>query len=98
MRGANRVLGRPAYCWKLTSIDGKMPVASCGLPIPVDGAFDSAERQDALILIAAFEAVRYPTPPVLRVPAARAQPPSLPRATVSPPPPTDIPPPPPPRP
>ena len=66
MRGANRVLGRPAYCWKLKSIDGKMPVASCGLPIPVDGAFDSAERQDALILIAAFEAVRYGTPPVLR--------------------------------
>jgi AraC family transcriptional regulator, glycine betaine-responsive activator len=29
MRGANRVLGRPAYCWKLVSIDGKMPAASC---------------------------------------------------------------------
>jgi transcriptional regulator GlxA family with amidase domain len=27
MRGANRVLGRPAYCWKLVSIDGKMPPA-----------------------------------------------------------------------
>ena len=36
MRGANRVLGRAAYSWKLVSIDGKMPVASCGLPIPVD--------------------------------------------------------------
>jgi AraC family transcriptional regulator, glycine betaine-responsive activator len=66
MRGANRVLGRAAYCWKLRSIDGNMPVASCGLPIPVDGAFDSAEQQDALILIAAFEAMRYGTPPVLR--------------------------------
>jgi transcriptional regulator GlxA family with amidase domain len=48
------------------SIDGKMPVASCGLPIPVDGAFNSTERQDALILIAAFDAVRCATPPVLR--------------------------------
>jgi transcriptional regulator GlxA family with amidase domain len=66
MRGANRVLGRPAYCWKLVSIDGKMPVASCGLPIPVDGAFDSAEQQDALILIAAFDAIQYGTPPVLK--------------------------------
>ena len=66
MRGANCVLGRPAYCWKLVSIDGKMPVASCGLPIPVDGAFDSAERQDALILIAAFDAIECGTSPVLR--------------------------------
>jgi transcriptional regulator GlxA family with amidase domain len=48
------------------SIDGKMPVASCGLPIPVDGAFDSAEQQDALILIAAFDAIQYGTPPVLK--------------------------------
>ena len=45
MRGANRVLGRSAYCWKLTSIDGKMPVASCGLPIPVDGAFTPPSRR-----------------------------------------------------
>ncbi len=29
-------------------------VASCGLPIPVDGAFDPAESQDALVVIAAF--------------------------------------------
>jgi transcriptional regulator GlxA family with amidase domain len=66
MRGANRVLGRPAYGWRLVSIDGKMPVASCGLPIPVDGAFDSTERQDALILVAAFDAIRCATSPVLR--------------------------------
>ena len=66
LRGANRVLGRPAYGWKLVSIDGKMPVASCGLPIPVDGAFNSTEKQDALILIAAFDAIRCGTPSVLR--------------------------------
>jgi AraC family transcriptional regulator, glycine betaine-responsive activator len=73
MRGANRVLGRPAYRWKLTSIDGKTPVASCGLPIPVDGAFDSTGRQDALILVAAFDAMRYGTPPVLRLLRAGAK-------------------------
>ena len=43
-----------------------MPVASCGLPVHVDEAFDSAEQQDALILIAAFEAMRYGTPTVLK--------------------------------
>jgi transcriptional regulator GlxA family with amidase domain len=73
MRGANRVLGRPAYCWKLVSIDGKTPVASCGLPIPVDGAFDPAEPQDALILIAAFDAMQYATPPVLKALRAGAR-------------------------
>lgn len=66
MRGANRVLGRSAYRWKLVSIDGAMPVASCGLPIPVDGAFDPAARQDALIVIAAFDAMRHATPKILR--------------------------------
>lgn len=61
LRGANRVLGRPAYRWKLVSIDGEPPVASCGLPIPVEGAFNPAERQDALIVIAAFDATQHAT-------------------------------------
>jgi transcriptional regulator GlxA family with amidase domain len=73
MRGANRVLGRPAYGWRLVSIDGEMPVASCGLPIPVDGAFDSTEKQDALVLVAAFDAIRCATPPVLRSVRAAAK-------------------------
>jgi transcriptional regulator GlxA family with amidase domain len=66
LRGANRVLGRPAYRWKLVSMDGAMPVASCGLPIPVDGAFDPAGEQDALVVIAAFNAIRHATPQILR--------------------------------
>lgn len=73
LRGANRVLGRPAYRWKLVSIDGTMPVASCGLPIPVDGAFDSAAQQDALVVIAAFNAVSHATPQILRVLRAGAK-------------------------
>ncbi|MCS0495516.1 GlxA family transcriptional regulator [Ancylobacter sp. MQZ15Z-1] len=66
MRGANRVLGRTAYRWKLVSMDGTMPTASCGLPIPVEGAFDPAARQDALIVSAAFEAATYATPRILK--------------------------------
>src|SRR6202020_3528400 len=48
-------------------------VRGCGPPIPVPGAFDSADGQDALILIAAFEAVRCGTPPVLRLLRAGAK-------------------------
>jgi len=66
MRGANRVLGRPAYRWRLVSMDGSPPWASCGLPIPVEGRFDPARAQDALIVIAAFDAMQYATPPVLK--------------------------------
>ncbi|WP_088347730.1 MULTISPECIES: GlxA family transcriptional regulator [Rhodomicrobium] len=61
MRGANRVLGRPAFRWKLVSMDGADAVASCGLPIPIDGAFDASGRQDALIVIAAFDVTSYAT-------------------------------------
>jgi len=73
MRGANRVLGRAAYQWRLVSIDGRPPAASCGLPIPVEGAFDPAESQDALILIAAFEATQQGTSSVLRAVRAGAR-------------------------
>lgn len=73
MRGANRVLGRPAYRWRLVSMDGGMPVASCGLPIPVDGAFAPAERQDALIVLAAFDATTHATPRNLKALRAGAK-------------------------
>lgn len=73
MRGANRVLGRPAFRWKLVSMDGAMPTASCGLPIPVEGAFDAGARQDVLLLVAAFEASRFATPPILKAIRAGAK-------------------------
>jgi transcriptional regulator GlxA family with amidase domain len=73
MRGANRVLGRPAYRWKLVSMDGAMPVASCGLPIPVEGAFAPAERQGALIVLAAFDAMTHATPRNLKALRAGAK-------------------------
>lgn len=73
MRGANRVLGRTAYRWKLVSIDGAMPVASCGLPIPVSAAFAPAELQDALIVLAAFDAMAHATPRNLKALRAGAK-------------------------
>jgi AraC family transcriptional regulator, glycine betaine-responsive activator len=65
MRGANRVLGRPAFRWKLVSMDGSQTVASCGLPIPIDGAFDPSARQDMLIVIAAFDVTSHATRKIL---------------------------------
>lgn len=73
MRGANRVLGRAAYRWRLTSMDGAMPVSSCGLPIPVEGAFDPTGRQDAMIAVAAFDVASHATPPVLKALRAGAK-------------------------
>jgi AraC family transcriptional regulator, glycine betaine-responsive activator len=73
MRGANRVLGRPAFRWKLVSMDGAQPVASCGLPIPIDGAFDPSERRDMLIVIAAFDVTTHATRRVLAVLRAGAK-------------------------
>lgn len=73
LRGANRVLGRPAYRWKLVSMDGAMPVASCGLPIPVEGAFAPAEEQGALIVLAAFDAMAHATPRNLKALRAGAK-------------------------
>ena len=66
MRGLNRVAGRNLYRWRLVSMDGSTPSASCGLPIPVQGAFDPDGPQDALIVIAAFDTLAYRTRPVLR--------------------------------
>jgi len=65
MRGANRVLGRCVFRWKLVSMDGAQAVASCGLPIPIDSAFDPSGRQDMLIVIAAFDVAKHATPKIL---------------------------------
>ncbi|MFK8252763.1 GlxA family transcriptional regulator [Ancylobacter terrae] len=73
MRGANRVLGRPAYRWRLVSMDGAMPAASCGLPIPVDGVFDPARAQDMLLVIAAFDAASFATAPIMKALRAGAR-------------------------
>lgn len=66
MRAANRVAGRAIYRWEIVSLDGSAPVTSCGLPIPVDGAFEPARRRDLLVVLAAFNVLAHATRPVLR--------------------------------
>ena len=68
----------PIACWVGLPIAGssRLSMGRCRLRVVgcrFGGAFDSAERQDALILIAAFDAMRYATPAVLRLLRAGAK-------------------------
>lgn len=65
LRGANRVLGREAYRWRLFSMDGTAPCASCGVPVAVEGRFDADACGPLLVLVAAFGAERQATPDTL---------------------------------
>ena len=65
LRGANRVLGREAYRWRLFSMDGTAPCASCGVPVAVEGRFDADACGPLLVLVAAFGAERQATPETL---------------------------------
>jgi transcriptional regulator GlxA family with amidase domain len=55
LRAANRVTGRRLYDWRLSSPDGEIVPASCGLPITVDGPFRADDRRDLLVVIGGFE-------------------------------------------
>ncbi|WP_282607701.1 GlxA family transcriptional regulator [Pelagibius sp. Alg239-R121] len=54
LRGANRLMDRQVYNWRLSSPDG-MPVTTIsGFPISVSGSFDPTAKRDALIVIAGY--------------------------------------------
>ncbi|WP_377288672.1 GlxA family transcriptional regulator [Rhizobium sp. SG2393] len=59
MRAANRVAGRAVFRWRLLSPDGKAVTLTCGLPIPVDGAFAEPFFGEVLIVIAGFHLERH---------------------------------------
>ncbi len=65
LRAANRVAGRDIYRWELVSFDGDPAATSCGLAIPVHGAFVPTRRRDLLIVLAAFNVVAHSTRAVL---------------------------------
>jgi transcriptional regulator GlxA family with amidase domain len=58
LRGANRVSGRALYDWRLFSPDGRPVLSSSGVAFPVSGPLDCKTPRDALIVVAAFEALR----------------------------------------
>jgi transcriptional regulator GlxA family with amidase domain len=61
LRAANRVSGRALYDWRLLSPDGRAPVSSSGVPLPVTSPLDPKVARDALVVVAAFEAQRRAT-------------------------------------
>ncbi|AYF03253.1 hypothetical protein PY32053_03697 (plasmid) [Paracoccus yeei] len=50
IRVANRLLGRPAFEWSTSSIDGRASIASNGLPLAAERIEDVISRTDAMIL------------------------------------------------
>lgn len=68
LRAANRVSRRPLYRWRLLSLDGRNPVSSSGVSLPVEGALRPDDVRDLLFVVAAFEPDRVGRPalPLLR--------------------------------
>ena len=58
LRAANRVSGKALYDWRLLSRDGRPVLSSSGVALPVSGSLDPKVPRDALIVVAAFEALR----------------------------------------
>lgn len=54
LRGANRLMNRQVYSWRLTSPDGAAVTTISDFPIAVSGRFDPATPRDALIVIAGY--------------------------------------------
>lgn len=73
MRAANRVSGREVYRWEIVSLDGTAPPTSCGLSVPVVGAFEPGRRRDVLVVLAAFNVLVHATRPVLHAVRAGAR-------------------------
>lgn len=55
MRGANRLLGRRAYGWVVTTPDGAPAITASGVPIPADGRFEPVSRRP-LLIVASYDA------------------------------------------
>ncbi len=54
LRAANRLLGREAYAWRLTSPDGAPALTTAGLPAPVAGRFEPEASRAPLFLVASY--------------------------------------------
>lgn len=54
LRAANRILGARQYRWRIVSPDGDPVTTTSGIPIPVDGAFQSGDSTAPLFVIASY--------------------------------------------
>ena len=54
LRAANTFLGRPAYEWRILTLDGQPVKTSANVTIVPDGPLDATARGDALILLPSY--------------------------------------------
>lgn len=76
LRAANTFLGRPAYAWRILTLDGLPATSSSGFPVLPESPFSSETRGDALILSPSYGYQRFATPGLgraLRAAAGRYQ-------------------------
>ena len=65
LRAANRLVGRPAYAWRLLSMTGAPVTTSSGMRLQVDAAFAPAEVREILLIVASFNVARHANPALL---------------------------------
>lgn len=53
-RAANTFLGRPAYRWRIVTLDGAPTRSSAGMTVVPDGPLEDTERGEALILLPSY--------------------------------------------
>ena len=66
IRVANRLLGRPAFEWSTSSIDGRASIASNGLPLAAERIEDVISRTDAMILCGGTRLPEADEGPIIR--------------------------------
>lgn len=66
LRAANRLSRQPMFNWKLLSFDGGSVPLTCGIDLPVDGAFSEIETAETLIILAGFNHQEHVTPSRLK--------------------------------
>lgn len=66
LRAANTFLGRPAYRWRILTLDGGPVRTSAGITVMPDGRFDATAAGDALILLPSYGYQSFATPALSR--------------------------------
>ena len=65
LRIANRVLGAPAYAWKLVGENGVEAICSNGAAFKLDMGLDEVDREDTLLVCGGIDVQRASTKPTL---------------------------------
>lgn len=66
MRAANRLLGRAAFRWLISTPDGEPAPTQSGIPIPAARAFDPVASAAPLLVFASYNVDRHASGPLIR--------------------------------